>query len=102
MKVLVDISKYAFILCFCMMGFTLGAQSILANKTKVTEHELPSMLKYYKPEKALKQLPSLVLRNPMNELGFVCKWEHNNDKKTVLPLRLRLGTLDYVNKLEGK
>lgn len=31
-----------------------------------------------------------------------CRLEWNWEKKTKLPLRIRLGTLDYVNELEGK
>lgn len=40
--------------------------------------------------------------NPFSNWGVMCIGEYKLEKKTGIPFRFRLGSLEYVNKLEGK
>lgn len=73
----------------------LAQQKIPFPKTLVFKSTLyPSQPK--KPTTAVR--PDFI----SNRQGYVCRQEWKFEKKTGLPIRVRLGSLDYVNKMEGK
>ncbi|HLO39306.1 MAG TPA: hypothetical protein VK173_12475, partial [Lacibacter sp.] len=111
-KLLKNISKMRNWNNFCgivtiLLLFSLPIKAQQTDSVKIKEADTQVN---YSPVFNKYSLPNLVLGNsskkistnignPFAHWGFMCVGEYKLEKKTGIPLRLRLGSLDYVNKL---
>ena len=85
--------KWCVISMFFLFSVQLSAQKIEA---PIKAKALPSISE-------LATLPSTEFKeNYYQNLAIFCKLEYKLEKKSGVPVRMRLGSLDYVNQLEGK
>ena len=95
---------------FCQQQMPLSAQNLphaLFFSENFHTKLSYSQAAYLKPVADHYPIPlgNILINQPefyISRLPFFCKKEFQFEKNTSVPLRVRLGSLDYVNKLEGK
>ena len=92
-------------------GSLLQAQEVSLKSELETIHRYPALYLDAVGSSSMQIVPSgqpasqkknLAMSDPVEHLSFFCRLEVISDRKTRIPVRVRLGTVDYVNKLEQK
>ena len=96
------IPKILSTVCVLLLGWSsiCAGQYLRVEEPTVKIEELIPSMKLYQSS----AVPNLYLTDRLPHLGFMCILENRQDKikNKQWTYRMRLGNLDYVNKLEGK
>jgi hypothetical protein len=94
--------KYLIASVLILSGFRSGAQQKLPTDSLAARNLRPIFLQSQPVLFSLQGKHLLTKDHYVQQLPFTCATEYKFEKRTGIPLRLRLGSLEYCNKLEGK
>ena len=102
MQVVKNINKFIAIVCFTLLTNVVLSQDSKPLHSK-SEQAFPNLrisqsnIRAFTFDNTQMSIPSA-----LSNWGYMCKAEFKLEQKIRLPLKFRLGNLDYVNALEGK
>ncbi|MFI5134034.1 MAG: hypothetical protein ACHQEB_06845 [Chitinophagales bacterium] len=88
--------------CFLVVLLLMFSARIIAQKTPLVKNVFFPLTTVHLVEKDAMKVNSIYPGFYSEHLPFFCKKEWLFEKKTSIPLRLRLGSLDYTNYMERK
>ncbi len=97
--------RIGFLLCCITLIACILCSSAVAQKIVSPGLVNPSLRSPVSPAPSGKVIPLSAFISPSlytERLGFICRQEWKLEKASGVAFRFRLGSLDYVNRLEGK
>lgn len=89
--------KYILMLALTMFVMQLSAQSVQTNATKSIVVNKVDLL-----QMPIKPIQSVLPNQYMQSLGFFCKQEIQLQKRSIMPVKFRVGTQQSCDHIEGK
>ncbi|NBB88759.1 MAG: hypothetical protein GVX96_03090 [Bacteroidetes bacterium] len=100
-SILIQTKVYPFFICLFMFAFCLSSTLLSAQYSPIYRVKLDSAEVEQNIQRLSLHTQSLVPKMKRVEALF-CRWEDAIEENTRIPFRFRLGTLDYVEKLEKR
>lgn len=100
-SLLLQTGLYSSFICFFMIAFCLSSTLLSAQYSPIYRVKLDSAEVEQNIQRLSLHTQALVPKMKRSEALF-CRWEDAIEQNTRIPFRFRLGTLDYVDRLEKR